>query len=180
MLTKDKRCFSIYSSILLNFSGVFHRGCEHVLSLFSHKSPFLSLMHTGFSLPLYLLTSYLCTCPLLIFSHWCCILLVFYIPVCLSQIYLDFLEFSGVLWCHRQIKCMWRNSDLFSHQYLTDPENTMGSTHTHTHTQTYFFVEKKKVLKRKTNDNAVNRIFRLRKWWLISSIWLIIQYRILR
>ena len=33
-------------------------------------------------------------------------------------------------------------------------------THTHTHTQTYFFVEKEKVLKRKTNDSAVNRIFR--------------------
>ena len=87
---------------------MFHRGCEHVLSLFSRKSPFLSLLHTWFSLPLYLLTSYLCTCPLLIFAHWC-ILLVFYIPLCLSQIYLDSLEFSVILWCHLQIKCMWRD-----------------------------------------------------------------------
>ena len=150
----------------------------------------MSLLHTGFSLLLYLLTSYLCTYPVLIFSHWCCILLVFYIPLCLSQIYLDSLEFSGTLWCHLKIKCMWRNSDSFGHQYLPDPEissrprkhnvHACMRTHTHAHTHTYFFVEKEKVLKRKTNDSAVNRIFRSRKWWLISSVWLIIQYRISR
>ena len=43
---------------------------------------------------------------------------------------------------------MWRNSDLFSHQYLPDPENTMGSTHTHTHTN-LFLCGKEKSSKKK-------------------------------